>query len=107
MFDSSVISDFKEQNKIVFKGKWQGKPFEEKGTILKLIPNKFLQYDTFSTPSGKPDTKENYHTISILLNAGGSTVLVSFTQDNNESEKMVEQSQKKLGDGAEKNEGSG
>src|SRR5205807_3496978 len=33
MFGSTVISDWKKGSKIVFKGEWQGKPYEDKGVI--------------------------------------------------------------------------
>src|SRR5438105_13906870 len=48
MFGSTVISDWKKGSKIVFKGEWQGKPYEDKGVILQLEPGKRLQYSHFS-----------------------------------------------------------
>ena len=94
MFGSTVISDFKEGSEIIFKGEWEGKDFEEKGVILSLQPEKILKYNTFNAQSGKPDTEENYHTITIELSEEGAKVLVSLSQDNNESEKMLEHSEK-------------
>ncbi|MGZ4034758.1 MAG: SRPBCC domain-containing protein, partial [Bacteroidia bacterium] len=63
MFGSTVTSNFTEGSKIVFSGEWNGKAFREKGKILKLEPEKLLQYDSYNANSGKPDTEENYHTI--------------------------------------------
>ncbi len=94
MFGSDVESDFKKGSKIKFTGEWEGKSFEERGTILAAEPGKLIRYNTFTPQSGKPDVAENYHTITITLNRIGEQTNVSLEQDNNESEKMTEHSEK-------------
>ena len=94
MFGSTVISDWKKGSKIVFKGEWQGKPYEDKGVILQLDPGKRLQYSHFSPLMGKPDTPENYHTVTIELSNAGSGTRVSLSQDNNATEEARDHSQK-------------
>src|SRR5258706_3209022 len=33
-FGADIISDWKMGSSIIYKGEWQGKPYEDKGTIL-------------------------------------------------------------------------
>ena len=70
-FGSTVISDWKKGSKIVWKGEWEGKPYEDKGVVLQVEPGKRLQYSHFSPLMGKPDTPENYHTVTIELSNEG------------------------------------
>lgn len=52
MFGAQVVSDWHEGSAIVWRGEWQGKPFEDKGKILQLKPGRTLQYSHFSPLSG-------------------------------------------------------
>lgn len=94
MFNTEVTSDWKEGSKITWKGEWKGKPYEDKGKILKIIPQKTLQYSHFSPLSGKDDKPENYHTVTIDLNANDQTTQVTLTQDKNANEEERQHSQK-------------
>jgi uncharacterized protein YndB with AHSA1/START domain len=94
MFGTNVISSWKEGSSIVWKGRWQGKMYEDKGVILKIEPKHLLQYSHFSPLSGKPDVPESYHTVTIELSSNGVQTLVSLSQDNNETEQAREHSEK-------------
>jgi uncharacterized protein YndB with AHSA1/START domain len=85
MFGTNVVSDWKEGAPIVWQGEWQGKPYEDKGQILKLQPEHLLQYTHFSPLAGQPDLPENYHTLTIELTPQGSATHVTLSQDNNAS----------------------
>jgi uncharacterized protein YndB with AHSA1/START domain len=94
MFGTNVISEWKEGSRILWKGEWQGKLYEDKGMILRLVPGKILQYSHFSPLSGVPDAPENYHTVTIELSEEGAVIAVSLTQDNNPTEPVKEHSEK-------------
>lgn len=85
MFGANVISDWNEGSSIIWKGEWQEKPYEDKGTILTMKKIKSLQYSHYSPLSGKPDLPGNYHIITIKLTEVNmhSGVKVELTQDNN------------------------
>ncbi len=85
LFDTDVISDWKEGSPITYKGEWQGKSFEDKGKILKLEPQKMLRSTHWSPLSGVPDTPENYHTVTYQLSERDGGTEVTITQDNNAS----------------------
>jgi uncharacterized protein YndB with AHSA1/START domain len=78
-------------NSIVWKGEWQGTTYEDKGVILKLKPERLLQY---SPLSGKPDLPQNYHMVTIELASDGAATTVTLSQDNNETEEEREHSEK-------------
>ncbi len=93
MFGTNIISDWKEGSPIRWKGEWQGKPYEDKGTILALEKERLVQYTHFSPLSGLADVPENYHTITVELAGEGSKTRVSLAQDNNDTEQDREHSE--------------
>ena len=94
MFGTTVTSDWKEGGPITWKGEWEGRPYEDKGVILKLEPQRMLRYSHFSPLMGKPDKPENYHTVTIQLSSIGKQTRVALSQDNNETEETRENSKK-------------
>jgi len=86
MFNTDVVSDWSEGSPIVWKGRWQGKSYEDKGVVLQFKPEHKIQYSHFSPLSGLPDKPESYHTITIELAADGQQTRVSLAQDNNANE---------------------
>ena len=104
-FGAEVISDWKVGSSIIYKGVWEGKPYEDKGIILQFEPEKLLVTNHWSPLSGVPDVPENYHTVSYKLSGKGISTELTITQDNNatEDEKMhSEQNWKMMLDGIKK-----
>ena len=86
LFDTDVISDWKVGSPIVYRGEWQGKPFEDKGRILEIEPEKRLVSTHWSPMSGVPDLPENYHKVTYELSERNGKTDVTIFQDNNASE---------------------
>jgi uncharacterized protein YndB with AHSA1/START domain len=93
MFGTNVVSDWQEGSSIVWKGEWEGKPYEDKGEILKLEKEKRLQYSHFSPLSGEEDRPENYHNVTIELEKAGDQTEGTLTQDKNENEEVRQHSE--------------
>jgi uncharacterized protein YndB with AHSA1/START domain len=93
MFGTNVVTDWKEGEPIVWQGEWQGKAYEDKGTILKIDRERVLEYSHFSPLSGQPDVPENYHTVTVELSGAGGQTRVSLSQDNNATERDREHSE--------------
>jgi uncharacterized protein YndB with AHSA1/START domain len=93
-FGTEVISDWKEGSPIVWKGEWKGKPYEDKGVILKIEPEKLLTVTHYSPLSGIADIPENYHKLCYELTTNGNSTKIVLTQDNNGNEDEQKQSEK-------------
>ena len=93
LFDTEVITDWQEGSAITYKGEWQGKPFEDKGKVLRVEPEKRLISTHWSPLSGVPDSPENYHTVTYTLSEQGDSTEVTITQDNNATEQEREHSE--------------
>jgi uncharacterized protein YndB with AHSA1/START domain len=94
MFGTTVASEWREGSPITWKGEWEGKPYEDKGVILKLQPQRTLQYSHFSPLMGRPDKPENYHRVKIDLSRAGNQTRVDLAQDNNLTEEARAHSEK-------------
>ncbi len=94
MFGTEVTSDWREGSPITWKGEWEGKAYEDKGTILQVEPGRLIEYSHFSPLSGLPDKPENYHTVTIELSGDGSQTNVSLKQNKNETEEARAHSEK-------------
>lgn len=92
MFGTTVVTDWQEGSPIRWKGEWNGKEYEDKGTILQFEPEKRLQYSHFSPLSGVPDVPESYHIVTIDLLPEGRQTRVTLAQDHNTTEEEREHS---------------
>jgi uncharacterized protein YndB with AHSA1/START domain len=97
MFGTTVVSDWKEGSPIVWKGEWQGKPYEDKGVILQLKPGRTIRYSHFSPLSGVPDRPENYHNVTVELSGDENQTQVELTQDKNASDEERAEAEKNWG----------
>jgi uncharacterized protein YndB with AHSA1/START domain len=91
-FGTNTRSDWTVGSKITFSGSWEGKTYEDKGTILANEPGKMLKYSYWSSMSGIEDLPENYVEITYELHEKDGKTLITITQDNIPSEKMKEHS---------------
>ena len=94
LFGADVISDWKEGSPIIYKGIYEGKTYEDKGSVLKVEPEKLLLITHWSPLSGSPDTPENYHKVRYELDVENDSTQLAITQDNNSSEEEQEQNAK-------------
>jgi uncharacterized protein YndB with AHSA1/START domain len=92
MFGSEVVTDWLTGSPILFRGVWDGKPFEDKGVILDVNEASLLRYTHYSPLSGAPDVPESYHTLAFTLEAIPLGTRLMLTQDNNDTEEAAEHS---------------
>ena len=69
-FGTEAISDWKVGSSLIFQGEWEGKTYQDKGTILAAEPGKMLQYNYWSGFSGLEDVPENYSLVTYRLSSG-------------------------------------
>jgi uncharacterized protein YndB with AHSA1/START domain len=92
MFGSQVEADWKPGSRIVWKGEYEGKRYEDHGEILEVEPGHRLKLTHFSPLGGAEDTPENYHTIVYEIDRNGDRTHVRLSQDHNATEEQADQS---------------
>ena len=92
-FGTNTITDWKIGSPLIFKGEWQGKSYEDKGTILDIKPGKLLRYDYWSSMSGIEDKPENYVIVTYELSPDEKGTTLTVSQENIPDEKMKEHSE--------------
>lgn len=91
MFGSRVESDWRPGSPITWSGEYDGKPYEDKGTVLEVEPGKRLVVTHFSPLSGQEDVPENYHTVRYDLSGSDGGTTLTLSQDNSGSAEEAEQ----------------
>ncbi|MEP7036439.1 MAG: SRPBCC domain-containing protein [Actinomycetota bacterium] len=92
MFGSEVVTSWLPGSPILFRGEWEGKPYEDKGVIVKVDEPALLQYTHYSPLSGTPDVPESYHTLTFTLEEIPAGTRLTLTQDNNDTVESAEHS---------------
>src|ERR1044071_6401162 len=78
---------------VSFTGEYEGKVYQDKGTVLEKDLEKLLKYSYWSSMRGVPDTPENYMNITYRLEEKGGRTHLSLVQDNVSSEKERDHSE--------------
>lgn len=97
LFGTEASSDWQVGSPITYKGVWEGKPYEDKGVILKLEPKKLLETSYWSGFSGLPDAPENYQKVSYALSPAPEGTALTITQEGIANETSREHSEKNWG----------
>jgi len=92
-FNTDAQSDWQEGSPITFSGEWEGKKYQDKGTILKVEKNKLFKYSYWSSMSGREDKPENYADISYELTGDDGRTRLTITQENIPDEKTRDHSE--------------
>lgn len=78
-FGVETESDWQVGGSLVHRGEWQGKPYEDKGEIVRIEPPRLLVHTHWSAASGLPDRPEHYQEVTWALrdHDGGTELTVS------------------------------
>lgn len=88
MYGAQVVSDWKEGSPIVFQGMIHGSPYEEKGVILNINPEKQIKYTHWSGLEDLPDLPENYRIWTFDLEQEDDSIKLTMTEEKIPSEKQ-------------------
>jgi len=94
LFGTQAISDWKKGSTLKFTGEWEGKTYEDKGTILDTEPGKLFRYTYWSSMGKLEDKPENYATVTYELVPAGAETILNIKQDNIANEEAREHSEK-------------
>lgn len=81
-FGTNLVTTWEVGTPVLFQGEWEGKPYEDKGTVLAFEPESRLQFNYWSNFSGKADIPENYSVITYELTSQGERTRITVRQDN-------------------------
>lgn len=90
LFGTEMKTNWKEGSPITYEGVYEGKTYQDKGTVKKYLTEKELQTTYWSSMSGKEDLPENYNLVTYTLNKEGEGTRLTLIQDNINSEKEKE-----------------
>jgi uncharacterized protein YndB with AHSA1/START domain len=85
-FGVETVTDWAVGSPIVHRGEYQGRPYEDKGTILQIDPPRLLVHTHWSPVSGLPDAPENYERVSWELSERAGVTELTVREANLGSE---------------------
>jgi uncharacterized protein YndB with AHSA1/START domain len=86
-YGSDLLTTWEVGTPIVFRNDWNGKVFEQKGTVLEFVPPSRLRYSLFFPRPGLEDLPENHFSMTYeLTERGGITSLLVRQEDPRPSE---------------------
>lgn len=91
-FGTNTETDWQEGSPIRFYGEYEGKKYEDKGTVLFVKKPELIKYNYWSSMSGVEDAPENYLRITYELANSGDDVVLKVNQENIPDEKTKEHS---------------
>ncbi len=91
-FGTDTHTNWKPGSPITFTGVWEGKSYEDKGTVLEFEEGKRLKYKYWSSMSGMEDKPENYANITYEVKEENNGTTLTINQDNIPDQKMKDHS---------------
>jgi uncharacterized protein YndB with AHSA1/START domain len=90
-FGVETSTDWNVGSPIVHRGEYQGRPYEDKGTILEVEPPHRLVHSHWSPVSGLPDSPQNYQRVTWELTEhdGGTELRIMEVNLPSEGAKMT------------------
>jgi uncharacterized protein YndB with AHSA1/START domain len=91
-FGVETRSEWTEGSELVHTGEWQGRPYEDKGTILRIDPPRLLEHTHWSAMSGRPDEPANYERVTWTLSPEDGSTRLTVAETNLPSEEARDMS---------------
>lgn len=94
LFGTNVISDWEVGSLIRFVGEYDGKPYEDRGTIEVFDKEQVFEYTYYSSFSGVPDQAENYTLVRMELESIGEGTRLKVKHSNFPTETSYQNNEK-------------
>ena len=92
-FGTNQQSAWEVGSPITWSGAWDGKSYQDKGTILDITPEAYLKYSYWSSMSGTEDKAENYQIVSYTLTENDGVTTLTIGQENLKDDAAKEHSE--------------
>ena len=93
-FGTNLTTDWRVGSPITFRGEWEGKPYEDRGTVLSFDPPRGLSFSYWSSFSGTEDKPELRQLIAYELAARDGGTAVTIRQSNVDTQERADHSAK-------------
>lgn len=93
-FGTNLETTWKVGSPLTFRGEWEGKSYEDRGTVLGFEPTSSLSYNYWSSFSGTPDTPETRQIVRYDLTEEAGGVRLTVTQSNVDTQERADHSAK-------------
>ena len=91
MHGTAVETNWAVGSPIVWRGEWEGKPYEDKGEVLAFDPPRRLSVTHWSPLTGDADEPANYHHVTYELQPlGDDRTTLTLTHGNSPSQKAAD-----------------
>ena len=91
-FGTDLDTTWKVGAPLTFRGEWQGKTYEDRGTVLAFEPGRSLSYSYWSSFSDTPDTPDTRQIVRYDLSDEGDGVRLTVTQSNVDTQERADHS---------------
>jgi uncharacterized protein YndB with AHSA1/START domain len=92
-FGVDTTSDWAVGSPLVHTGEYQGKPYVDKGEILRIQPPRLLEHSHWSEVSGKADRPDQYQVVTWALAERGDGTELTVSERNLPSKEASETSE--------------
>ena len=93
-FGTNLVTDWKVGSPLAFRGEWEGKSYEDRGTVLSFEPPRSLSFNYWSSMSGLEDTPEGRQIVRYDLADTAEGVRVTVDQSNVDTQERADHSAK-------------
>lgn len=92
-FGTELVTSWQVGEPIIFQGEWEGKAYQDKGTVLEFVPNRRLAFSYLSSWSGQEDDPANYLRVAYELEGRGEETVLTIRQTNYDEERATHSQQ--------------
>jgi uncharacterized protein YndB with AHSA1/START domain len=92
-YGSDLQTTWEVSSKIKFVTEWEGKLFEQWGTVLEFTPATKLRYSLFAPRPDLEDKPENYFNMAYSLTAEAGQTKLEIIQEDNRTNAVQEDEQ--------------
>lgn len=91
-FGTNLEATWQIGSPLFFRGEWEGKAYEDRGTVLSFEPERELSYNYWSSFSGQPDVPERRQIVRFELTSEGDAVRLRIEQSNVDTQERADHS---------------
>jgi uncharacterized protein YndB with AHSA1/START domain len=93
-FGTNLVTDWQVGSPLYFRGEWEGKAYEDRGTVLSFEPMRGFSYNYWSAFSGVSDEPGKRQILRYEVEPGADGIHVAVHQSNVDTQERADHSAK-------------